>query len=66
MYNELRDADAETNKIKKNLIKDCLTSLKKAIKNVPADDVLTIEKNKNIIDIVERILEFIDSNKDKD
>ena len=35
-----------------------MTSLKKAIENLPADDVLTIEENENIINIIERIPEF--------
>ena len=35
-----------------------MTSLKKAIENVPEGDVLKVEENEKIIDIVERILEF--------
>ena len=34
--------------------------MKKAIENVPKDDVLKIEENEEIIDIVQRILELND------
>ena len=55
MYNELIDADAETNKIKLYFIKNAITNFKKFIGNILKDHVLKIE---NIIDIVKKILEF--------
>ena len=57
-YKELSEADKEINKVKVDFIKNSITCLKKAIENVPKDDVLKIEENKKIIRIAERILEF--------
>ena len=46
------------NEVRIDLIKEVLTKIKKAIENVPKDDVLKIEEKKEIIDVVQRILKL--------
>ena len=42
-----------------------LTKLKNIVKNMPKDEVSTVEENEKIIDIAERILELISEKKSK-
>ena len=58
IYKKLREAEGERNEDKVYSIKEMLNKMKEAIKNVPKDKVSRVEKNKKIIDIVERILEL--------
>ena len=53
----LRDASDEKNKHRVELIHKKVAKLKKIVKNTPKDDY-TVEKNQEIIDIVEKILEL--------
>ena len=62
MYKKLREAEGERNEDKVYSIKEMLNKMKEAIKNVPKDKVSRVEKNKKIIDIVERILELNSKN----
>ena len=58
MYKKICEAEGERNEDKVYSIKEMLNKMKEAIKNVPKDKVSRVEKNKKIIDIVERILEL--------
>ena len=58
MFKELRDASDEKNKNMVESINEKLTKLKNIVKNVPRDEVSTVEENEKIIDIAERILEL--------
>ena len=42
-----------------------LTKLKNIVKNMPKDEVSTVEENEKVIDIAERILELISEKKNK-
>ena len=58
MFKKLRDASDEKNKNMVESINKKLTKLKNIVKNVPRDEVSTVEENEKMIDIVERILEL--------
>ena len=58
MFKKLRDASDEKNKNMVESINEKLTKLKNIVKNVPRDEVSTVEENEKIIDIAERILEL--------
>ena len=57
MFKRLRDSSDEKNKSLVESINKKLTKLKKITKNVPKNDD-RFEENEQIIDVVERILEF--------
>ena len=57
MYQNLRETEGTKNE-NKNLIKNVLNKLKKAIKNVPENNTFMIEENEKIINIVKNILNF--------
>ena len=57
MYQNLRETEGTKNE-NKNLIKNVLNKLKKAIKNVPENNTFMIEENEKIINIVKNILYF--------
>ena len=58
MYKSLRDTKSKKNEGQVYLIKEVLNRLKEAIKNVSDDKKFIIKENKNIINIVKRILYF--------
>ena len=57
----IRSKNTERNKIQKNIIKNGLRDLKEEIEDV-GDDEKEIEKLNEIVDIVEKILEFNNQN----
>ena len=58
MYKKSSGTRDTENEVRIDLIKEVLTKIKKAIENVPKDDVLKIEEKKEIIDAVQRILKL--------
>ena len=62
MHNKLISATSETNKNRVDVIIKELTKLKNRVKNVPKNDKLKSEENRNIIHIVEKILELNNEN----
>ena len=58
MFKKLRDASDEKNKNMVESINEKLTKLKNIVKNVPRDEVSTVEENEKMIDIVESILDL--------
>ena len=58
MYKKLRETEGERNEDQVQLVKEVLNRMKKAIENVFENKTFQIEKNKKIINIVERILYF--------
>ena len=58
MLSRLSNAKGEINKNQVYLIENTLTRIKNIVRNVPKDNPLKTEENKQIIDIVERILEL--------
>ena len=62
MHNKLISATSETNKNRVDVIIKQLTKLKNRVKNVPKNDKLKSEENRNIIHIVEKILELNNEN----
>ena len=58
MLKKLRDVIDEKNKNMVESINKKLTKLKNIVKDVPRDEVSTVEENEKIIDIAERILEL--------
>ena len=58
MYKKLRETEGERNEDQVYLVKEVLNRIKKAIENVFENKTFQIEKNKKIINIVERILYF--------
>ena len=58
MFEKLRNASDEKNKNMVESINEKLTKLKNIVKNVPRDEVSTVEENEKMIDIVESILEL--------
>ena len=58
MFKKLRDASDEKNKNMVESINEKLTKVKNIVKNLPRDEVPTVEENEKIIDIVERIIEL--------
>ena len=58
MYKKLRETEGERNEDQVYLVKEVLNRMKKAIENVFENKTFQIEKNKKIINIVERILYF--------
>ena len=62
MLSRLSNAKSEINKNQVYLIENTLTRIKNIVRNVPKDNPLKTEENKQIIDIVERILELNSEN----
>ena len=62
MLSRLSNAKGEINKNQVYLIENTLTRIKNIVRNVPKDNPLKTEENKQIIDIVERILELNSEN----
>ena len=62
MLRRLSDAWGEINKNQLYLINKKLTKLKNIVKSGPKDKAFEIEKNENIINIVQRILELNSKN----
>ena len=62
MLSRLSNAKDEINKNQVYLIENTLTRIKNIVRNVPKDNPLKTEENKQIIDIVERILELNSEN----
>ena len=58
MLSRLINAKGKINKNQVYLIENTLTRIKNIVRNVPKDNPLKTEENKQIIDIVERILEL--------
>ena len=58
MYKKLFERKGAVNEHHVYLIKEVSTKMKKMIKNVPEDNAPKIGTNKQIIDLVESILEF--------
>ena len=58
MLSRLSNAKGKINKNQVYLIENTLTRIKNIVGNVPKDNPLKTEENKQIIDIVERILEL--------
>ena len=58
MLSRLSNAKGKINKNQVYLIENTLTRIKNIVRNVPKDNPLKTEENKQIIDIVERILEL--------
>ena len=58
MVKKLRAVSDEKNENMVESINKKLTKLNKIVKNVPRDEVSTVEENEKIIDIAERILEL--------
>ena len=66
MYKKLSRTKVAVNEVRVYSIKKVLSKLKR-IEYAPKDDVFKIEENEKIIDVVEKILEFINKiNQDKD
>ena len=62
MFKRLSHASDERSKDQVKSINKTLTKIKNIVKNVPKDDPLKTEENKNVIYIVERILELNSKN----
>ena len=62
MFKRLSHASDERSKDQVKSINKTLTNIKNIVKNVPKDDPLKTEENKNVIYIVERILELNSKN----
>ena len=62
MLSRLSNAKGKINKNQVYLIENTLTRIKNIVRNVPKDNPLKTEENKQIIDIVERILELNSEN----
>ena len=62
MFKRLSHASNERSKDQVKSINKTLTKIKNIVKNVPKDDALKTEENKNVIYIVERILELNSKN----
>ena len=62
MLSRLSNAKGEINKNQVYLIENTLTRIKNIVRNVPKDNPLKTEENKQLIDIVERILELNSEN----
>ena len=62
MYKKLRNTEGEWNEERVFSIREVLNKMKKIIENVPENKTFKTEKNKKIIYIVERILEFNEQN----
>ena len=62
MLSRLSNAKGEINKNQVYLIENTVTRIKNIVRNVPKDNPLKTEENKQIIDIVERILELNSEN----
>ena len=62
MFKRLSHASDERSKYQVKSINKTLTKIKNIVKNVPKDDPLKTEENKNVIYIVERILELNSKN----
>ena len=65
MYKKLRNTEGEWNEERVFSIREVLNKMKKIIENVPENKTFKIEKNKKIINIVERILEFNKQNQSR-
>ena len=60
MYNNLnKTIGSEENKAQVNVIKDKLGNLMEAVEGIPTSDVKKIRNKNNMLEIVKRILEFI-------
>ena len=58
MYKKLSETKRTVNEVREDSIKKVLGKLKRIIEYAPIDDAFKIEENEQMIDVIEKILEF--------